>query len=279
LISIIFGILAAIVWGGSDFAGGLSSRQVGAVLAVFYADLIGLAALLVAIPFARESSLPVEIILTSMGAGALGSVGLIFLYHAMTIGQMSIAAPVAAMVGAVLPIVIGAFTEGLPGLLQLTGFAFALAAVWLISQENSAGRHHLERLADLRLPFLAGSCFGLYFILVHQVTQFATIWPMIMIRFGGMLFLLIILIIKRDKFSLRRSVWPFVTTNGVLDVIGNLLYVLAGQTGRMDIAVVLSSLYPGGTVILAWIFLKERLNKLQVIGIIAALVAIVLVTI
>ena len=271
--------MAALAWGGSDFAGGLSSRRVGALIAVFYADNIGLVGLLAALPFVREPMPPLGIILISLGVGAIGSLSLTLLYHAMTTGQMSIAAPVSALLAAVLPILIGAFTEGLPGLMQLFGFAFALAAVWLISQENGARKPQLERLVDLRLPFLAGLGFGLYFVLIHQATQIATLWPMILSRIGGMLFLLIILLIKRNRLSIDRGTWPFVTANGIVDVIGNLFYILAGQTGRMDVAAVLSSLYPGGTVFLAWFFLKERLNKSQGFGIIAALVAIVLMTI
>ena len=279
MISTIFGLLAAITYGAGDFAGGLSSRRIGAYLAVLYAEIVGSVVLIAAIPFFREPIPDLNVFLLSIVAGIIGTFSLMLLYQAMAAGQMSIAAPISGLMAAVLPIVIGAFTEGIPKLLQFAGFGFALAAVWYISQDGKDARPHIQRLADLRLPFLAGLGFGLYFVFVHQATQQATLWPMVAARLAGMAALLLYFLVRRESMRVTRSSWPYIVANAVFDLSGNLFYVLAGQTGRMDVAAVLSALYPGGTVFLAWMFLKERIGRSQAVGIGAALVAIVLMSV
>jgi len=79
---------------------------------------------------------------------------------------------------------------------------------------------------------------------------------------------------RRETFSVPRDAWGVVLVNAVLDLGGNFFYILASQAGRLDIAVILSSLYPGATVVLAWLFLKERISRVQVVGIALAFVAI-----
>ena len=238
--TIFFGLLSAIVWGGGDFAGGLASRRVGAWRAVFYAEIIGLALLLAALAIYREGLISTRGLLLGASAGAVGSLGLLALYRAMQVGKMSIAAPVSALLAALLPVVVGALTAGLPPLTQMAGVGLALLSIWLVSQTEGDARLRLERLSDLRLPLLAGIGFGTYFILIHGVAQEATLWPMIASRAGGTLVLVVVLFLRRESAHIPRAGWPLVTLSGTLDVGGNLFYVLAAQAGRMDIAAVLS---------------------------------------
>jgi uncharacterized membrane protein len=106
----------------------------------------------------------------------------------------------------------------------------------------------------------------------------ATLWPMLASRAGGTLIVAIYMLFRRDSWRLGRDVWPVLVLNGFLDVGGTALYVLASQAGRLDVAAVLSSLFPGLTVILAALILNERVSRSQSIGILLALGAIVLLT-
>lgn len=277
--SIVLGLISALSWGSGDFLGGLTSRRIGSYLAVLYAELAGLVLLLIALPFVNEPLPPIGQLLLAAAVGATGCVALVLLYMAMSSGMMSIAAPVSGLLGAAVPIVVGVFTEGLPRGVQLAGFGFALLAVWLVSQTGGSAGWSLKALAELRLPILAGIGFGVYFVLTHMVTQEATIWPLVASRTGGSLVILAYILWKRMPLTIPARIVPAVSLAGLLDVGGNLFYVLAGQVGRMDIAAVLASLYPAATVFLAWLVLKESIGRTQAAGIVAALAAIVLMTV
>ncbi len=277
--SILFGLLSALSWGGGDFFGGLASRKAGAYRAVLYAEVIGLAMLFGALVFTGESQPPLQKMLLAGLAGAIGTGGLLILYQAMIVGQMSIATPVSALLAATLPVVVGTILDGLPSLPKLVGFGLALLAVWLVAQEDSP-KSQLMRFSDLRLPLVAGVCFGTYFVLMHQASDSAVVWPMVASRTGGSILMVgFMLTLRHDWRISNNKAWPLVMVNAVLDVGGNIFYILASQTGRMDVSAVISSLYPGTTVLLAWLVLKEKINRLQWLGIAAALGAIALMTV
>ncbi len=281
MLSIIFGLASALSWGAGDFTGGLAARKVGSYRSVFYAEVIGMVYLFLAIGFMGESLPSMRTMLFSALAGALGTIGLMLLYHAMAIGMMSIAAPVSALLAAALPVAVGIFSEGLPDFLTVIGFGFALFAVWMISQGEGGVKDILSHLSDLKLPLIAGIGFGFYFVFMHEATSAGgtLIWPMVFSRLGGITLISSYLIVTRSPLKLDRSALPIIAMNGFLDLGGNFFFILAGQAGRLDVASVLSSLFPGATVILAWIILKERLNRNQWVGVVCALTAIVLMTI
>ncbi|HET9589113.1 MAG TPA: EamA family transporter [Anaerolineales bacterium] len=279
MLSIFYGFLSALSWGSGDFAGGLSSRKVGAYRAVLYTDFFGLL-ILAAASFVYREPLPSTAgWINSLLGGALGSFGLLILYYSLSIGQMSIAAPVSALFAALLPVVFGSITEGLPGPVQGSGFTLALAAVWLISQGD--GKFHLSRLSDLRFPILAGVGFGSYFIFIHNAAADpdALLWPMIISRAAGTILVFFIVLARREALPVPRHAWGVVLLNATLDLAGNFFYILASKTGRLDVAAVLSSLYPGATVVLAWLLLREHISRAQMLGILLAFAAILLFTI
>lgn len=279
MLSILYGLLAAVGWGSSDFVGGLASRRVGAYQAVLFTEGVGLFVLLPAAFIFGEPVISWQELAWCATAGALGVTGLGLLFQAFKDGQMSLVAPVSAVTAAVLPIVVGFFTVGAPKPAQLGGFALALAAVWLISyQPQKEGKMQL-RLADLVLPLLAGAGFGLYFILFNKGSQNAVIWPMVAGRSAGIVALGSLTLLQGQRLLPSGGAWGLLALNFALDLGATVMYILAGQAGRMDIAAVLTSLYPGLTILLAWLILKERINRPQQAGIILALAAIALIAI
>ncbi len=276
--AIALGLTSAFAWGAADFTGGLASRKTGAYRTVFYAEMLGLTAILIVSIVVWQPMPSLSVWLTAMAAGALGTSGLLLLYHSMTKGLMSIATPVSALLAALLPVILGSILEKPAGILAVLGFVFALVAVWLISQSEGGVKDILGHISDLRLPLLAGIGFGLYFVLMHSATRHATLWPMVASRTGGVMILIFYMLLTRQPWIPTRDSYTMIALNGVLDIGGNFFFVLAGQVGRLDVASVLSSLYPGSTLILASVFLHERLSRTQWIGIACAFIAIILFT-
>jgi len=279
MLTIIYGLSSALAWGGADFCGGLASRRGKAYQAVLFGEGIGLVILLVIAFASGEKPLPWTSWLLCTIAGSMGVIGLLLFFQSMVKGQMSVAAPVSALTAALLPVIVGSIMDGFPGLLTFAGFGLALAAIWFISQPDGGPKTVRLRLADLSLPLIAGLGFGVYLILFERGSHNNLFWPMVASRLAGTVTMIIYTLSTRQPLLPKRGSWLLITLNGILDITGNGLYILAGQAGRMDMAAVLVSLYPGSTVLLAGLFLHERLNSSQLVGILAALAAIVLMTI
>ena len=275
LLTVLFGLSASLSWGAGDFSGGLATRRANVMTVVMAAYTIGFA-LLIAVALLWSEPFPsaLDLIWGSV-AGLAGAVGLVAFYQALSVGRMGITAPVAGVLSATLPVIFSALFIGLPNLFQLTGFVLALIAVWFISRpEKAKGRPE-----GLGLALLAGLGFGSFFILIDQVSPHAIFWPLAAARLSSILFILAIVLLRRQDVLPKTAAFPFILLAGTLDAAGNVFFVLATHTGRLDVAAVLSTLYPAVTVLLASIFLKERVTRFQAIGIVVALIAIPLITI
>jgi drug/metabolite transporter (DMT)-like permease len=272
--TVVFALAASITWGAGDFSGGLATRRDQVLSVVVGAHTVGLIMLItLALTWSEPFPTTLDVIWGSV-AGLAGALGVVAFYQALAVGRMGIVAPITAMLSAATPVLFGALIEGLPGPIQLIGFVLAFIAVGLISGLGVAK----GSTRGLGLALLAGLGFGSFFILISRVSHGAVFWPLACARLSSLLFLLAVVLIRRQKILPEKSVWPVVFLAGALDVAGNVFFVLASHAGRLDVAAILSSLYPAVTVLLATIILKERVTRLQAIGIVIALVAIPLIS-
>lgn len=282
MLSIIYGILSAGAWGAADFVGGLASKRTSPYRVLFLAEVAGL------LPFTALALLTHEQIpsatemLLGAAASLLGLTGLLFLYRALADGSMTIAAPLSALFAALLPVIFGFFSLGAPPPTTVLGFGLAFLAVGLISQTDTvrwrSALQGIRNLADLRLPLFSGIFFGLYFIVIHKATLNAVFWPLVAARTAGVVAFGLYALLARQPAMPPRDVWGLCLFNGLIDIGGNAFYVLAAKLGRVDVAAVLGALYPASTVVLAWVFLKEKLTWRQTFGVFLAFAAIVLFT-
>jgi drug/metabolite transporter (DMT)-like permease len=276
-VGIVLGVLSALSWGSSDFAGGLASRRIGSLTTATVSQLIGLASLAVVSLFAGESRPDEAEILWSLAAGAGGAIAIASFYRALALGEMGVVAPLTGVVGAGVPVVVSFALGERVGALQAAGIACALAAVAVVSL-GSASRPTAWRT----LPFVAaaGLGFAFFFVAMDRATASSGhLWlPVLMARVGGGSILVAIAIATRGV-SVRAAgrYLPLLVLVGLGDLGGNVFFVLANANGPLSIAVVLSSLYPVTTAILAWLILQERLGRPQIAAAALALAGIVLI--
>lgn len=274
LAPIVFGLTSAACWGAADFCGGLATKRTQVYRVIISSQAVSLILLLALAFLTREAALSIDRLLWGYAAGMFGAIGLIALYRSLADSHMGVAAPVSAVVAAGVPVIFGIFIEGLPGTPQLIGFGLAFIAVWLISRTS----HTKVHWRDLVLPFLAGLSFGIFFVIIGSVGESTVWWPLIAARIGSLSLLLGMTFLRKQAQIVERPLIAIAVLIGVLEVGGNACYILARQAGRLDVAAVLASLYPAGTVLLARVILKEHVGRSQVVGIAAALTAIILIT-
>ncbi len=266
-------LASAASWGAGDFSGGLAVKKINVFKVVSVAHGIGFLSMLAIALLAREPVPPNVDLWWGAVAGVTGAFGIAALYRALAVGRMGIIAPVASVITGALPVVVAIRTDGLPKPVQLAGFALAMLSIWLLAKpDGSAGSHR-----GMGLAVLAGICFGLFLISGKQAGHHAIFWPMVFARLASALLMFGIVLFsprtsERWHGSLRATV-----LSGLLDSAGNALFIAASQHGRLDVAAVLSSLYPASTVLLARFVLKEKITRLQGLGVAGALVSVALI--
>ena len=286
---ILLGLAAAMLYGTGDFLGGLASRRVQVLPVLMLAETAGVIVALLAVAMSPG---PVRMagLAWGIGAGLIGGLGLIIFYTGLAAGPMSVVAPVSGLVSTILPVA-AALAEGeRPGAGVYAGALLCLAAIVLASSAGDSSRAHgtspalRHRLRGsgraLGYGIASGASFGLFFLLIRNAGQSGELWPVAAARVGELAVVVIAAAV------LRRSLRPHgadgrlllaAVTAGAIDVAANICYVAATRTGMFGLAVVLASLYPGVTVLLARVALGERLRWAQRAGLGLAAIGIILV--
>jgi drug/metabolite transporter (DMT)-like permease len=274
LLAIAASLAAAVAGGSGDFGGGLASRRLDSLRVVVLAQIIGTAGLVAFALFSGDPLPPSPAAALAAVAGLGGGLGLLMLYQALAIGPMGVVAPLTAAVSGMLPVVVGILLEGWPGAWQMGGFLLALGAVWIIAGPSSRNAIQLRALA---LALASGVGFAVFLTVMARLAPYGVYWPLVIARAASIMLLVSILLARRGPRASGPLPWGLIAVAGLGDTAGNVLFVIATTLGRLDAAAVISSLYPAATVLLARAFLDERLTPRQLVGVVLALLAIVLI--
>ena len=264
-----YSLAAVFAWGTSDFLGGYATRRANAFLFTTIVNAGGLFMMAVLVGVAHPALPSPRSALWVLAGGLSGGAALAIFYRALSSGRMGLAAPVAAVLGAAIPTLFSMLTEGLPRPIRILGFIFAATGIWLITRsEDGSTREGIEFAA------LAGLGFASFYLCVRQAGSASTLWIASLTRTGGLLVTGAIVFAQRKFRDITPAGVRWGVLTGCIDSLGTMLFVRASQAGRLDEAVVLSSLYPAITVLLARLFLKEHFTPWKLAGILIALTAV-----
>jgi drug/metabolite transporter (DMT)-like permease len=292
----IFALAAALLYGSADFLGGVATRR-ARVLAVLPLSAGAGAVVMIAAVLPSGEPLRLAGLGWGVAAGAVGGVGLIIFYAGLAAGPMTVVAPVSARMSTVLPLAVALAGGERLTALEYAGAVGCLAAIVLVSSADAKSPAGQARRRPGVLGVLAGTgfhgravsyglgagtTFGLFFLFIRYAGQSGALWPVASARLAGLAVVLAAAAVTRTRPVLPRAsprLLAATAGSGILDATANISYVLATRAGLFGLAVVLTSLYPGITVLLARLVLAERMRAAQRVGLVLAAAGVVLVTV
>jgi drug/metabolite transporter (DMT)-like permease len=293
----IFALASAVLYGTADFLGGAAARRTAVLGLLLVSTPFGALIILAAALVAGGPGPSAADLAWGAASGVAGGLGLVVFYAGLAIGPMSVVAPVSALFATVLPVAVALVGGEHPHPAVLGGVAACLAAIVLVSMDSggssrggrggssrSGWRPRLTRLPGgpgLLYGLAAGAAFGLFFVLVRNAAHAGGIWPLVASRGTGTLTVAAAAACAGHgppAWSRNRAAVVMAMCAGAFDALANVSYVLAISSGMFSVAVVLTSLYPAITVVLARTVLGERMRRVQRAGLVLAAVGVVLVT-
>ena len=262
---------ASLSYGVADFVGALAARRASALTVTLGMQVVGLIALAPFLPFLPGSPSTSAIVIGAV-SGAAGTGGLVIYLRAMAIGPIGIVSPIAAVTGAAVPVAWGSLVVGDElSLLQNLGVLLALVSVVVVAWVPGSAVRPSDVSAVLG-GLVSGLLFGGFFIALDATPSDSGMWPLAGARVASVLAVLLLMrLVSRPVHP--GPALPFILGAGVLDMLANVLFLLATRGGLLSVSALLSSLYPVVALLLARQVLRERLHRIQSGGVLGALVA------
>ena len=272
-------LLGALSWGTGDFFGGLASRRAHVLTVLVLSQAVGLAGVAAWAVASGDSPPGLADIVPAVGAGMAGAAGLAALYRGMAIGAMGIVAPISALSPAV-PLAVDLVRGDAPAAVQWAGIATALTGVVLLARDPGGTTMRGTGLAaGVSLALVAALGFGLFVVGLDAASDGGATWAVVVARTSSTLVALCAVLLVSVPLRPPRRLLPAIAAVGVFDTTANALVAVATTYGSAGIVAVLSALYPLTTILLARVFLSERLDRPRRVGGVLALAGAALVAI
>lgn len=273
--AVLLALCSAATYGVGDFFGGLAARRVPATTVLLWSHVLGLGLLLAAAPLVGGGAGGADLVYGAVG-GLSGAAGVGLLYKGLSVGPMSVVAPITALLSAAVPVLWGVGQGERPAANVVVGMALALVAIVLVSAEGS-GTFRPADVRGLVYALGAGLGFGLFFVALSYTDDGSGVWPLVAARATSVTLVGSLALLGRVPRHPPAGGARWLTAGaGALDAAANVLYLLAIREGLLSVVSVLAALYPTGTVVLARLVLREQFASLQRVGLALAVPAAVL---
>lgn len=274
--SVVLAALSALCYGAADFSGGFAARRSPLVSVLVTSQAAG-ALLALAFVLASGEALPASGDLAwGAAAGVAGAVGLALLYRGIAGGLVAIVSPTAALVGAAIPVAFGILSGERPSSAALAGSAICLPAILLLSWERGGVADRRALRSALAHGLLSGAFIGVFFIALARSSPDSGLWPVLAARGASIALLVVAAFLSRQRLAVSRAGLPTLVA-GVADMAANVLFLLATRAGLLSLAVIVASLYPAPTVLLARVFFREHIPPVRALGLALAVAGIALI--
>ncbi len=270
--------LSALFYGIADFAGGCAARRSRLLPVLLLSQLLGITVAGLALAAMWPGPPRLQDLLWGLLAGLVGSMGLFMLYGGIARSIVAIVSPTSAVVGAILPVLLGVLLGERPSVTALAGCALCLPAVLLLTREAGGGEHGGRSVRTaLVYGVLAGLGFGVFFAAISRASPGAGLWPLVAARVGSIAASVIALALARQPLRTEAGDLAPTLIAGAADMGANILFLLAAQSGMLSLVVIIVSLSPAPTVILARLFLGQRITPVRWAGLALALTGVGLI--
>lgn len=275
--AVLFALVSALAYGTADFVGGILSKTRSVWMVATAGQMTAALATAVVALFVPGDPEPADFVWAAV-AGLGGGIGVAFLYRGLSRGRMGVVAPISGIGAAFVPVAVGLGSGEAPSLLAWVGIVVALPAIYLVPKapEEHEPDEPTPASGGLTDGVIAGLGFGALFALIEQIGDEAGLLPLSVVSVGGAATVVVMAGALGQPWLPRGLQAVPVLALGPLSAAGLVFFLLATGQGLLTIVSVIASLYPAGTVALSAVVLREKLGRLQSVGLGLTAVAVVL---
>jgi drug/metabolite transporter (DMT)-like permease len=278
MLAVLLALGAAFGWGTADFLGGRKSRSTAMLTVLLVSQAMALLLLAAILISVGEGPPALRFALYAVIAGLAEGVGVAALYRGLSVGTMSIVAPVSAIAPAV-PLAAGLFLGEVPAPMQNAGLVLIVIGVILTSRQRGEGDEASGKLASSILYGLVSALgFGVFFVAMGAASEGNIPWALFVARFSAVAALVIVVMAGRSRPAVKRVDLPLLMLMGVLIVASDGMYATATTLGLLSVVAVVGALHTVVTVALARIYLHEQIAGIQRLGVVVSFCGVLIVS-